>query len=42
MPGTENAILGSQSTYPCLEPESRTLVGMEWNSEAKSLGRKQN
>ena len=42
MPGSENVILGSQSTQPSLEPESRTLIEMEWESEAKNLGRKQN
>lgn len=42
MPGSENVILGSQSTQPSLEPESRTLVEMEWDSETKNLGRKQN
>lgn len=40
MPGS-GVILRSQSTQPSLEPESRTLVVMEWDSEAKNLGRKQ-
>ena len=32
--------LEAQSIWPSLEQESRTMVELEWDSEAKNLGRK--